>query len=69
MRVTVCYSTGRVETTILREWTDDRRRLIVSCPWHQPARETVAKIADQLTAEELREVRAAFGLDQPGGAA
>jgi hypothetical protein len=62
LRVTVCYSTGRTRTTVLRSLDDDQRRLIISVPWGQPATTTLAAIADQLTEAEQAEVAAAFGL-------
>lgn len=62
MKITVCRSTGRVATTVLRGLDGDERRLIVSTPWEQPPAETLALLADQLTTEEAAEVAAAFGI-------
>ncbi len=62
MKITICRSTGRVQTTVMRSLDSDQRRLIVSIPWDQPPTVTLATIRDQLTPEEHAEVAAAFGL-------
>lgn len=73
MRITVTYSTGRTETSVLRELDGQRRRLIISCPWGQPPARTVAAIWGQLSDDEQRELAEAFGLNgavpttPPGG--
>jgi hypothetical protein len=69
MRITLCRNTGRVQTIVMRALDNDERRLVVSVPWDQPAVVTLAKVRDQLTEQEEVELRAALGLDQPGGAA
>jgi hypothetical protein len=69
MRVTVCHNTGRVQTTVMRALDSDERRLIVSIPWDQPPTVTLATIRGQITQEEEVELRRAFGLDTPDGAA
>ena len=64
MTVTTCYSTGRVETSVMRGLGDnDERRLIISCPWGQLPIQTYMAIRHQLTDEEIAEVRKAFGWD------
>jgi hypothetical protein len=69
VKITVCRSTGRVRTTVLRTLDDDQRRLVVSIPWDQHPTVTLAAVRDQLTEEEAAELRAAFGLDRPDGVA
>ncbi len=61
MRITCCYSTGRVETTVTRGLDNDERRVVISAPWGQLPVETFVKIRDQLTDEERQEVAKAFG--------
>ncbi len=65
MRVTVCRSTGRVQTMVMRALDSDERRLIVSIPWDQPGLVTMAAVRDQLTEQEEIELRQTLGLDQP----
>jgi hypothetical protein len=70
VRITVSRSTGATRTQILRTLGDnDERRLIINSPWQQTDSEIIGTVWNQLTAEEQVEVAAAFGLDQPGGAA
>jgi len=69
MRVTTCHSTGRTETGVLRYLDGERRTLVIMAPWGQPVERTIASIWNLLTVDEQVEVVAAFGLDQPGGAA
>lgn len=64
MRITTCHSTGRTETGVLRYLDGERRTLVILAPWQQPIERTIATVWNQLTAEEQREVVAAFGLDQ-----
>src|SRR6266511_3831858 len=66
MRITTCYSTGQVETTVTRglesgQGPDYERRLIISCPFGQLPIHTYAAVRHLLTDEEIREVRKAFG--------
>ena len=65
MRVTLCRSTYRTTTTVMRELDDDQQRIIISVPWRQSDRETFAAVADQLTEQEAAAVAEAFGLDRP----
>jgi hypothetical protein len=69
VRISVVYSTGRVETGVMRTLDGQRRGLVVMCPWGQEPLETVRRLAGQLTEEEHREVAAAFGFDRPDGEA
>jgi hypothetical protein len=64
VRITTCHSTGRTETGVLRYLDGERRTLVILAPWQQPIERTIATVWNQLTAEEQREVVAAFGLDQ-----
>jgi hypothetical protein len=61
MRITTCYSTGRTETTVIRGLDGDERRIILCCPWGELPIHTYVKIRHQLTQEEIRAVREAFG--------
>jgi hypothetical protein len=66
MRVTVCRSTDRTITAVLRALENgDRRRLILQVPWTQLPTETFLEVRDQLSPEERRALIAAFDLDQP----
>jgi hypothetical protein len=65
VRLIITYSTGRTTTGMMRGLVNGERRIIVSCPWRQPAAVTLAEIADRLTAEEMAVVRTAFGLGEP----
>ncbi len=66
MRITTCYSTGQVETTVTRglesgQGPDYERRLIISCPFGQSPVQTYVAVRDRLTDEENYAVREAFG--------
>jgi hypothetical protein len=65
MRITVSRSTGATRTDIMRGLDDDERRLIITTPWDQPDAKTIGAVWNLLTAEEQREVAAAFGLPAP----
>jgi hypothetical protein len=65
IRITLCRSIGRVQTTITRSVVDGERRLIVSTPWQQPPIETYQQVRPQLTREEAQALAAAFDLDGP----
>jgi hypothetical protein len=65
VRITTCHSTGRTETGVLRYLDGERRTLVIMAPWQQPIERTIASVWNLLTAEEQREVVAAFGLDRP----
>jgi hypothetical protein len=69
VRITVCRSTERTATTVMRTLDGAERRLIVSVPWRQRPSETYYAVRDQLTSEEAAALAAAFDLDGPGGAA
>ncbi len=69
MTIVTVYAPLRDEVTVMRVLDGERRRLAILCRFGQSLAEVYAAVADQLTDDEQVEVAAAFGLDQPGGAA
>jgi len=63
MRIQTCYSTDRTESGIMRTLDGDRRTLILLCTWGELPIHTYLAVRDQLTDEEITEVRKAFGWD------
>ncbi len=51
----------RAETTVTRGLDNDERRVVIACPWGQLPIHTYLAVRDQLTEEETRAVREAFG--------
>jgi hypothetical protein len=62
VKISFVYSTGRVETAVLRMLEGQRRSLIVMCPWRQTPAATLAAVRSQLTDEEAAELAAGLGL-------
>jgi hypothetical protein len=60
MIIKFVYSTGRTETGVMRMLDGERRSLVILCPWQQSPIDTVQRIRDQLTDDELRELTEAL---------
>jgi hypothetical protein len=65
VKVTVCRSTGRTRTDVMRGLDDDERRLVISTPWDQPPAKTIAAVWDRLSPEEQHAVADVFNLPAP----
>jgi hypothetical protein len=68
MRITFVYSTGRMDSGVVRRPEGSRQNLMVMCPWGKAPVETLLQIHEDLTPEEKAEMLAALGLSRADGA-
>jgi len=69
VRISFVYSTSRTEVNVLRMLEGQRRSLVIMCPAGQMPVQTLLKVRDQLTQDELLEIVQVLGLDRPDGVA
>jgi DNA-binding cell septation regulator SpoVG len=63
VRVTLTFSTGRVECHVMRVLDMQRKSVIIACPWRQSPAETYRQVRHLLSDEEAVEVAEALGLN------
>jgi hypothetical protein len=63
MRITLMFSTGRVECHVMRLLDMQRKSVIIACPWQQPPAETYRQVRHLLSDEEAAQVAEALGLN------
>jgi hypothetical protein len=70
MRVIFSYARKRTEADLLRTLENQTERgIVLLVGWYQSPAEILQQVRERLTAEELPEVVAALGLDQPPSSA
>src|SRR6266540_3355278 len=68
MRISFVYSTGRMDSGVVRRPEGNRQNLVVMCSWGQAPVETLLRIHNDLAPEEKAEMLAALGLPRANGA-